>query len=305
MIAIYICSKWSDWSDTQTTEAVRYDGNDIYAAACFTDKFVETGENGSWKIRDYAGGTSLPLAPGDYIVKAGGGFQAWSEKEFNDAFEIISIAVPPGATIMEQLDQRGMTVAGLADKIDMSCMSVIRLLYGERDLTPYIATQLEQIFGLSYSFWTSLESIYRIKREGGIATMKCGMQYPALDVSNYIIRYCNAKGRPIKNLELQAVLYFVAGEFFRACGRAVIAEHFAAWQFGPVIPVVYDKFAIRGGNPLRDPDDAPHREINSEDLALITQVVDRCISEPPMELYRRVKNSYPWQKTYDVFGRGG
>ena len=68
------------------------------------------------------------------------------------------------------------------------------------------------------------------------------VQYSAKDVSDHIINYCSSVGRPITNLELQKILYFVAGEFFRISGRDIIAEDFESWQIGPVIPGVYDSF---------------------------------------------------------------
>lgn len=126
-------------------------------------------------------------------------------------------------------------------------------------------------------------------------------QYSALDVSNYIISYCNSIGKKITNLELQKVLYFVAGEFFRISGRDVIAEDFESWQLGPVIPVVYDTFSIYGGNPLKPV--STKAKISPEDTEVINRVVDRCIGMTAWELVRKTNETDPWKRTYSMFGR--
>lgn len=128
------------------------------------------------------------------------------------------------------------------------------------------------------------------------------VQYSALDVSDYIISYCNSIGKKITNLELQKVLYFVAGEFFRISGRDIIAEDFESWQFGPVIPIVYDTFSIYGGNPLK-PNDDPRGKIASNDMSVIDHVVNRCISIPVWELIQKTYDTDPWKDTYFKFGR--
>ena len=98
------------------------------------------------------------------------------------------------------------------------------------------------------------------------------VQYSAKDVSDHIINYCSSVGRPITNLELQKILYFVAGEFFRISGRDIIAEDFESWQIGPVIPGVYDTFSIYGGDPLKPVSTKArsHRKIRRSSTVLST-----------------------------------
>ncbi|MBQ3620738.1 MAG: DUF4065 domain-containing protein [Methanosarcinaceae archaeon] len=127
------------------------------------------------------------------------------------------------------------------------------------------------------------------------------VQYSAKDVSDHIINYCSSVGRPITNLELQKILYFVAGEFFRISGRDIIAEDFESWQIGPVIPGVYDTFSIYGGDPLKPV--STKAKISPEDTEVINRVVDRCIGMPAWELVRKTNETDPWKRTYSMFGR--
>mgnify|MGYP002520814572 CR=1 FL=1 len=73
------------------------------------------------------------------------------------------IAIPPGATIEEQLKDRGMTAKDLAEKLGWTEEYVEALLNGETPLTPYVAECLEVALGLPAKFWAGLETIYREK----------------------------------------------------------------------------------------------------------------------------------------------
>ena len=73
------------------------------------------------------------------------------------------IASPPGATIKEQLVDRGMSQKEFAQRMDMSEKHISRLINGEVQLTPDMAMRLELVLGIPAQFWSGLESIYREK----------------------------------------------------------------------------------------------------------------------------------------------
>lgn len=73
------------------------------------------------------------------------------------------IATPPGATIKEQLVDRGMSQKEFAVRMDMSEKHISRLINGEVQLTSDVAMRLEMVLGLPAHFWSNLENIYREK----------------------------------------------------------------------------------------------------------------------------------------------
>jgi len=73
------------------------------------------------------------------------------------------IATPPGVTIKEQLDDRGMSQKEFASRMDMSEKHISRLINGEVQLTPDVAYRLEMVLGLPANFWNNLEAIYQEK----------------------------------------------------------------------------------------------------------------------------------------------
>lgn len=73
------------------------------------------------------------------------------------------IATPPGATIKEQLVDRGMKQKEFALRMDLSEKHVSKLINGEVQLTPDVAVRLEMVLGVPAKFWNNLEAIYREK----------------------------------------------------------------------------------------------------------------------------------------------
>jgi len=73
------------------------------------------------------------------------------------------IAVPPGATIKEQLEYRSMSQKEFASRMGMSEKHISRLINGEVQLTTDVANRLEMVLGLPARFWNNLEAIYRDK----------------------------------------------------------------------------------------------------------------------------------------------
>lgn len=73
------------------------------------------------------------------------------------------IATPPGATIKEQLVDRGMSQKEFADRMGMSQKHISHLINGEVQLTPDMALRLEMVLGVPTQFWNNLEAVYREK----------------------------------------------------------------------------------------------------------------------------------------------
>lgn len=73
------------------------------------------------------------------------------------------IAIPPGATIKEQLEDRGMSQKEFSIRMDMSEKHISKLINGDVQLTFDMAVRLEVVLGIPSQFWCNLEAIYREK----------------------------------------------------------------------------------------------------------------------------------------------
>ena len=80
-----------------------------------------------------------------------------------------TIATPPGATIREQLENRGMRQKEFSKRMGMTEKHISHLINGEVRLTPDVALRLELVLGIPAKVWNNLESIYQDKVVRAIA----------------------------------------------------------------------------------------------------------------------------------------
>lgn len=101
------------------------------------------------------------------------------------------VAIPPGATIREQLLTRGLTQKEFAKRMDLSEKHISKLINGNVALTHQIALRLESVLGLPASFWNNLESIFReeverVKEENDMEKDKeMVSKFPYADMSKF------------------------------------------------------------------------------------------------------------------------
>jgi addiction module HigA family antidote len=68
---------------------------------------------------------------------------------------------PPGETLLEVLEERGMTQADLAERTGRPRKTINEIVKGKAAITPETALQLERVLGISAAFWNNRESLYR------------------------------------------------------------------------------------------------------------------------------------------------
>lgn len=69
---------------------------------------------------------------------------------------------PPGATVLDLLEERGFTIGDFAAAVQRSAQEVSALLYGSETLTHDWANQLSASLGASPGFWLRREELYRV-----------------------------------------------------------------------------------------------------------------------------------------------
>ncbi|MDI9498237.1 MAG: DUF4065 domain-containing protein [Bacillota bacterium] len=73
------------------------------------------------------------------------------------------------------------------------------------------------------------------------------MAYSAVDVARYVVNYSHDIGKPVSNLKLQKILYYLQGYFFGYKNRTLFDDKIEAWALGPVVRSVYLEFCGHGG----------------------------------------------------------
>lgn len=121
--------------------------------------------------------------------------------------------------------------------------------------------------------------------------------YSVLDVARYVVARSNRAGA-ISNLKLQKVLYFIQAEFLVVQNAPCFAEQIEAWDFGPVVPVVYYRYRIYGGAAIPLLHDDGLCPFNKRDKKLADGVIDECAKYSAAGLTDIVHRQTPWREAY-------
>lgn len=120
----------------------------------------------------------------------------------------------------------------------------------------------------------------------------------ATDLAKYII---NTSPSELSNLILQKTMYFVELDYRKRTGQQLIKEDFEAWQYGPVVPSVYEEYRSYGSRYI-DSADSPNMPHNV-DTNIIDKTVDRCSDRESWELVEEShRRDGAWQKTLNNSG---
>ena len=91
----------------------------------------------------------------------------------------------------------------------------------------------------------------------------------ALNVASYIVSYCAQKKKPVSNLKLQKMLYFIWIDYYKSTGKYLFEDRFYAWQLGPVVPIVYFEYCSYGGMPI-----IPFHSLQKESYPISSELAD-------------------------------
>lgn len=76
--------------------------------------------------------------------------------------------------------------------------------------------------------------------------------YNVMSIANYFIGLALKHDRVLTHLKLQKLVYFAHGIYYATYDKPLINASIEAWQYGPVIPVLYRRLRHLGNNPIRE-----------------------------------------------------
>lgn len=138
-----------------------------------------------------------------------------------------------------------------------------------------------------------------------------------MDVARFIVNYSIEIGRPVSNLKLQKLLYFVQVAFVRQYGVPCFEEPIVHWRHGPVVESVYQKYRTYGAENITDKELAyfsiyfdpetmsfvSKRKKYSDDifqyphLVLIKSIIEQFQDVPPWDMVELTHQEKPWKET--------
>jgi len=120
--------------------------------------------------------------------------------------------------------------------------------------------------------------------------------YSVVEIAKFVITFCTGIGKPVSNLHLQKILYYLQVHFAKK-DQKLYNEDIYAWQYGPVVPEIYFLFAGYGASKIENKYET---NISEEVKKEIEEIVTDLIKVSPWELVRRTHTpGNPWAKTYN------
>ncbi|MBI1960949.1 MAG: SocA family protein [Candidatus Liptonbacteria bacterium] len=108
-------------------------------------------------------------------------------------------------------------------------------------------------------------------------TMARRAVYTADNVAKYLVYLAskdlvgdNREREGITNLKLQKVLYFAQAYYLAKLDRPLFSENIRAWEYGPVVPSVYQRYKGNGSNPIISEED--RSSLKEEDKEIVQKI---------------------------------
>ena len=100
------------------------------------------------------------------------------------------------------------------------------------------------------------------------------MAYDVKEIAKKIIAKTDTEhGDTISNLKLQKMLYYMQGFHLAFFGTPLFEEEIKAWQYGPVVPSVYEEYK-RYESKAIDLPEGPVIELTEDEEAVFDNVYD-------------------------------
>jgi prophage ps3 protein len=120
----------------------------------------------------------------------------------------------------------------------------------------------------------------------------------ALDLAAHVSNRCMDLGEPTTHFKLQKMLYILEVKSLIHSGKSLIDENFEAWEYGPFLRSVYDKYSYMAACEInvRQKTD---RELPSDQRNAIINNIDDMAGMNLWELAQiSMEADTPWAKVY-------
>ena len=118
----------------------------------------------------------------------------------------------------------------------------------------------------------------------------------AIDIAKLTINIAINNEKPISNLQLQKILYYIQGEFIRRYGQLLFEDKILATAYGPQIPNVYYNYNRYASSEITNYQ--PKVEVGEGIISIIEKVLGEVGGISAWFLVSATKNEYPWLISY-------
>lgn len=119
-------------------------------------------------------------------------------------------------------------------------------------------------------------------------------------VANRFLAQARERGDTLTPMQILKLVYIAHGWMLGLYGRALTSDEVQAWQYGPVIPRLYNALRQYGaGAVTHEVATRPFDQLNENEIDLVRQVYDRYgkMSGPALSRLTHAPGT-PWARTY-------
>lgn len=132
--------------------------------------------------------------------------------------------------------------------------------------------------------------------------------YKTKDIANYIIDFTIKQEKPITNLKLQKMLYFIQGFSYAKTNQPFIDAEFEVWPYGPTIRDLYIDYSVYGSFTIDKIENLNPKEhiISQNDKEFLNKVIEKLNKYSDNQLVNISKaGDSPYTETYQKEGLKG
>ena len=120
----------------------------------------------------------------------------------------------------------------------------------------------------------------------------------ALDLAAHVSNRCMDLGMPTTHFKLQKMLYILEVKSLIHFGKSLIDENFEAWEYGPFLRSVYDKYSYMAACEIKVRQKTD-RELPNDQRNAIINNIDELAGMNLWELAQiSMESDTPWAKVY-------
>jgi len=128
------------------------------------------------------------------------------------------------------------------------------------------------------------------------------VNHTALQVAEWFLAHnrimeAEAGAERISNLKLQKLLYYAQGSFLAITGKPLFDDEIEAWQNGPAIESVYQKYKAYRTDGIPFDEDFDSSAYSDEERELLTSVYNEFGQFSAWKLRNMTREEEPWLNT--------
>lgn len=122
----------------------------------------------------------------------------------------------------------------------------------------------------------------------------------AYEAANYLVFLAGGICEDLTNMKLNKLLYYAQGHYLKKTGGVLFSDKIEAWEHGPVVFDVYQRYKKYGDSPITVWDDGLLDHVSEDEQDCLMEIAREYSRYTASALrYMTHKQNSPWDKVYE------